>query len=32
MQVVSEEEEYIEDEYLNNALDMLEKNERKSAI
>lgn len=32
MQVVSEEEEYSEDEYLNNSLDMLESNKRKNAI
>lgn len=32
MQVVSEEEEYTEDEYLNNSLDMLESNKRKNAI
>jgi len=27
-----EEEEYSEDEYLNNSLDMLESNKRKNAI
>ncbi|MFU8625551.1 Mu transposase C-terminal domain-containing protein [Raoultella ornithinolytica] len=32
MQVVSEEEEYTEDKYLNNSLDILESNKRKNAI
>lgn len=32
MKVVPEEEEYTEDEYLNNSLDMLESNKRKNAI
>ena len=32
MKVVPEEEEYTEDEYLNNSLDILESNKRKNAI